>query len=252
MTDEQGKLLNWLRHFGANEGQVGYVAENFSNPTAMAAFRAFRGNNLFGTQCLYLDCVPSHFICISVKEGHLVAYLTLIGFKRGFPNVGKLIEGMISSLGVKRDANYESLLAEAEKNDHFSEPWVDKVFIEGRPPIPPKPCGVNLLVMPFSKKPRYNEDSEGSVNYHDLNLFQNVNKEQHIADYTPPEPGVPGVDIFGRRIPVEEVSNRPVQVGKGVVFDEISGKYYAIEPGYLTYEDHRLQVESTYFVIGDV
>ncbi|HUU29883.1 MAG TPA: FapA family protein [archaeon] len=63
------------------------------------------------------------------------------------------------------------------------------------------------------------EDEYGKLDYKELNLIQNVKKGDKLAEYFPPEKGVEGCTIFGKKIPPKEGAHPPLPSGKNAQQD---------------------------------
>lgn len=129
-------------------------------------------------------------------------------------------------------------------------------ILHGEPPQKGKDEWVELMVLSTSQKPRYHKDEYGNINYHNLYLFENVQKDQLIALSRPAEPGSPGRSITGARIesPRGLPLDNPPAAGSNVRLEKESGtlRYYAQMPGRVSFEMNTISVSDQYVVSGDV
>ncbi len=75
---------------------------------------------------------------------------------------------------------------------------------------------------PFSRirQIHLQEDSRGSINYKDLNLFQNIEAGDVICDIIPPGDGTDGTDVLGHAVPAKKGNAPVIPQGKNTVLNE--------------------------------
>lgn len=111
---------------------------------------------------------------------------------------------------------------------------------------------IEFYVQPSSEEARYTKDASGRVNYHELNLIENVAAEQQVACLLPPKPGVAGSTVLGEVLPSKSGEPAKVRAGKGVRTDAGGETFVAEIPGRLVYEDDCLEISQEFEVKGDV
>lgn len=246
------QIKSWLRTRGlskeSEEMLDSYIREPKNSRNLNLMVEAFKANH----HVVYMECFPSHFICISVDSQKLNGFISLIGFQSELFKVRTMLEGAISSLGMQVEMVDQDKMARLEKENFLEKPMLQEVLLEGIAAQPAKPAEADLLVKPLTNNPEYNEKDDGSVDYTDLNLFENVVAEQHIADHIPATPGIPGRDIYGAMISAHQSVKDVTLCGSGVLYDENAQKYYAAKAGYVVLENGKLSVEDTYVVERNV
>ena len=129
-------------------------------------------------------------------------------------------------------------------------------ILHGEPPQKGKDEWVELMVLSTSSKPRYHKDEYGNINYHNLYLFENIQKDQLIAVSRPAEPGATGRSVMGTRIesPRGLPLDNPPAAGSNVRLEKEGGtlRYYAQIPGRVIFEMNTISVSDQYIVSGDV
>jgi len=129
-------------------------------------------------------------------------------------------------------------------------------ILHGEPPQKGKDEWVELVVLATSAKPRYHKDEYGNINYHNLYLFENVQKDQLVALSRPAEPGSPGRAVTGARIesPRGLPLANPPAAGTNVKLEKEDGvlRYYAQIPGRVSFELNTISVSDQYIIGGDV
>ncbi len=96
------------------------------------------------------------------------------------------------------------------------------------------------------------KETDGKVNFKELNLVQNVVEGQVLAKKNPPEEGQPGTTVTGTVLPAKDGSDVPLQVGKNVKLSEDKRTAMAEINGQVTILAGKLNVEPIYMVNGDV
>ena len=120
------------------------------------------------------------------------------------------------------------------------------VVAEGRPPVPGRDGGVECLLL--------KEVSEGDEalcrNLREVGGLMCVRRGTRVLRKIPPEPGMPGVDVFGREVSPPPVKDAELRYGEGLVME---GPYLVVTTdGVLTEEGGVLSVREEYVLSGDV
>ena len=137
-------------------------------------------------------------------------------------------------------------------NHIFSTPFT---ITEAKPAIQGKNAYIKFHVE-IHKKPKFLLNSELSqINYKELNLIENVSKDQLLAEKIEAIPSQEGSDLFGNKIYAEDGKDLHFEYvqGKGTYLDKKTKKLlYSSEEGQVIYGDGKLKVEPIYEVHGDV
>lgn len=99
-------------------------------------------------------------------------------------------------------------------------------------------------------KPAMSED--GSVDFHKLDMIENVSEGQLLATLTPADFGVPGVDVTGVPIKPRKVENRILKHGKNIHLSEDKLEMYSEVSGNVTLVNDTVFVSNLYEVPADV
>ena len=99
-------------------------------------------------------------------------------------------------------------------------------------------------------KPKMLED--GSVDFHELNLFSPVAKGDILAKLTPHVPGVNGTNIFGENVPTNSPKVKHLKYGRNIVISEDKTVLTSDVNGNVTFTDDTVFVADTYNVAADV
>ena len=96
------------------------------------------------------------------------------------------------------------------------------------------------------------ERSDGSVDYHDLGLIQNVNEGQLLAEKKPATDGVEGYDVFSTQLKPKQGRNVNLPVGMNTKVSEDGLSLRATKSGHVEYINGKITVEDTFTIKGDV
>lgn len=122
---------------------------------------------------------------------------------------------------------------------------------EGIPPKNGKNGEVKYLIdIKKDRRPIIMED--GTVNYKDMNLIENITKGQKLADLIPPIKGRSGRNLVGQEL--KAIDGRPAFIprGKNVVLSPDGQELFANIDGQLMYVDGKISVFPTYEVMANV
>ncbi|MDR1363963.1 MAG: FapA family protein, partial [Spirochaetaceae bacterium] len=93
---------------------------------------------------------------------------------------------------------------------------------------------------------------DGKVNFKELNIIQNVLKDEKLAKIHPSEKGEPGFTITGQLLPAQDGKNFPVNLGKNVRFSDDHNLILADINGQVIMINGKINVESVLTTDGSV
>lgn len=122
---------------------------------------------------------------------------------------------------------------------------------KGKKPTPAKDTQIEYKfdTKPLAK-PKLLED--GSVDFHELNIFTKVTKGQILAVLTPHEQGEPGYDIFGNSIEPNKPKISVLKYGKKITLSEDKCSIVSDVNGSVSLTNDTVFVSDTYDVPADV
>lgn len=101
-----------------------------------------------------------------------------------------------------------------------------------------------------TSKPKQLED--GSVDFHQLNIFTRVEKGDLLATLTPADFGTSGMDVYGNEIPPAKVKQLTLKASKNIALSEDKLSMYSETAGDVKLEGDNVYVSDTYYVPADV
>lgn len=93
---------------------------------------------------------------------------------------------------------------------------------------------------------------DGSVDFHDLDIIESVEKGKVLCSLVPPLPGVPGKTVVGSEIPAVEGKLATLPKGKNVEISEDEQQLIASIDGQVNYIDGKVNVFETYEISASV
>lgn len=99
-------------------------------------------------------------------------------------------------------------------------------------------------------RPSSRED--GTVDYKDLQLIQDVPQGAVIADIIPPTPMQKGCDVLGKALSGREGKAAAIKVGCNTVLSEDGTQLLAAQPGNLVWRNDHFEIEETLHIEGSV
>lgn len=99
-------------------------------------------------------------------------------------------------------------------------------------------------------KPKLLED--GSVDFHELNMFMSVKSGDLLAELIPAVLGEAGIDVFGNELPPPRVHTRALKYGRNISISEEKTRIYSEVDGDVKLENDTVFVSNTYYVAADI
>lgn len=127
----------------------------------------------------------------------------------------------------------------------------DIPIAKGKPMVPGKDAKIDYKfdTAPTSK-PKLLED--GTVDFHQLNVFIGVKKGDLLAELTPEVPGEAGMDVYGNVIKPPMLKNKYLKYGRNIQLSEDKTKLFSEVDGDVKLEGETVFVYNTYEVKADV
>lgn len=101
-----------------------------------------------------------------------------------------------------------------------------------------------------SLKPTLNEN--GTVDFHMLNIFNSVEKDQVLATLKPEKQGLSGIDVYGKLIPAKAVKKKTLKLGKNTYLSEDGLSLLSKTNGHVKLEGGRVWVSDIYEIKENV
>ena len=157
----------------------------------------------------------------------------------------------LSDLGVKHGVSYIAIDKWLQNRQYCT----DVLLAKGTPPIDGKDGYLDYkFALEKSARPALKED--GSVDFHQLDLLNNVSPGDILAVKAPEREGKYGTDVTGAIIPPAKAVPLTLKYGKNfgknVDLSEDGNVLTAASPGHVDLEQGRVTVHNIYMVRGDV
>lgn len=89
----------------------------------------------------------------------------------------------------------------------------------------------------------FRQDEKGKVNFKELDLYEDVAKDQVICELIPAVDGMPGMDIMGKELPFVPGKVLSLKNGKNTIISENGQLLLAAVDGYVSYKQDQYNVE---------
>lgn len=122
---------------------------------------------------------------------------------------------------------------------------------KGQPPVEGTDASItyHFETRPLAK-PKMNED--GTVDFHELNIFTRVEQGQLLATLTPEVQGTEGYDVCGRKILPAKVKKLKLKYGKNIYLSEDGLQMFSGVSGDVRLDRDTVEVSNSYTVSADV
>ena len=193
------------------------------------------------------------FLSIKVSDDHMKVYLTVKPVAQGDSDINsddvlKILQSKNVSFGIKEEVTKNTLdKVKQEKNS------MENVLIaEGNQAINGEDGRLEFLFN-INKKIKPHEGAHGKVDFHELSMVENVEKEQPLVKLIDSTPGTPGKNVYGKT--VNPVHGKPciLPIGENTkVSDKDTKLLVSGIDGIVKYAGGVVSVKSCYAVEKDV
>jgi len=139
----------------------------------------------------------------------------------------------------------EAVIAGIVSERVFNE-WV--TVAHGKEPLPGIDGTITLLFSVEDSERRIKEDKQGTINLRELNLIQNVKKDDRLCDIQAAQRGTPGINVYGKAVLTKDGKSPRIPKGENVVLSEDSSKLLAAIDGMVTWDGANIHVQPLYVV----
>ncbi|RKD34762.1 hypothetical protein BET03_01105 [Thermohalobacter berrensis] len=174
------------------------------------------------------------------------AYMTLIppedGEDLSYDNALKIVEQKI-----KFGINYNHMKDIINKKQYYKR----TLIAEGKLPIDGKDGYIKYF---FDTEKKYipKELEDGSVDFKNLQLINNVKKGDILAEIVPPTEGDAGYTVTGKVLKHKKGKSKKVKLGKNVEYSEDGNKVISLIDGEVILKNGRVHVEKIHKINEDV
>ena len=127
----------------------------------------------------------------------------------------------------------------------------DILIAKGIPPVQGKDAKIKYFFNTnLNLKPKRNED--GTVDYHQLNTINHVEKGQCLARIEKEVPGSNGKNVFGKDVPPRPVKSQKFSYSNNIALSEDGTEIYSMVTGHVNLVKDKVFVADVYEVPADV
>ncbi|MDA3957841.1 FapA family protein [Oceanispirochaeta sp.] len=143
----------------------------------------------------------------------------------------------------------EEALIGFEDHPVYNRPYL---IAKGEPPVNGRNASISYLFEQDQSQIKLKHKRDGSVDFKELNLIQNVVKGQPLARKIPPEAGKDGRTVYGKYIPAKDGSDIQIGLGKNVSITDNGKTVIATSSGQVLLLKGKVTVETVLVIPGDV
>ncbi len=190
---------------------------------------------------------------LSVAEDHMAVLLKWRVRERQVDSVAEKIREDIAALGVAQVPSVEEL-AKRLRDAGSEGQMVTITLVEGKWPVTPRDGSVEWAQDFFSGGFAV-DDKTGAIDYWRRAEQRGVKQGQLLVTAVTAKQGEPGIDVFGRKVPVRRARRARVRRGPNVRVEEQGDdvlRFYAAAAGRLRWSSDLLAVDPVYTIPGNV
>lgn len=182
-------------------------------------------------------------------NNHIYAYISFRNFKGIEPAIENIqcVHKILQEMGIKA-INLEAIKEMFEK----AIPRKEYLVASGTPAIDGRDAEMLYYFISDKSAPLFRENENGKVNYRELELIENVEAGQLLAEIIPASEGSPGFDVFGKPVKQKSGKKEKLKVGKNVTLSEDGLQAFAASGGYVFMVGDKIEIEQVLKVSGDV
>ncbi|MCR5829400.1 MAG: FapA family protein [Lachnospiraceae bacterium] len=195
----------------------------------------------------------SKCINVSISEDQMQAYIYISSQPDEEGNViadsitPESLRDFLTSHGIKAGIDKE-LIQQIVINKLYDR---RHLIAEGKPAVNGTDGSFKLLFKTeIDNKPKVLED--GSVDYHNIDLYEPVHKGMKIAEYTPSTPGHFGYNITGAVLNCNNGRELSPLKGTGFTISDDKKSYYASLDGKIEFKNDTITVTNVLDISGDI
>ncbi|WP_168203406.1 FapA family protein [Oceanispirochaeta crateris] len=143
----------------------------------------------------------------------------------------------------------EEALTSFEDHPVYNKPYL---IAKAEPPVNGRNASISYLFEQDASHVKLKQKSDGSVDFKELNLIQNVVKGQPLARKIPPEAGKDGRTVYGKYIPAKDGTDLQIGLGKNVSITDNGKTVIATASGQVLLLKGKVTVETVLVIPGDV
>lgn len=188
-------------------------------------------------------------IRVLIADNALEAYMTIAPPQNGgaVPTLGTL-EAALADCGVCFNINREKLEA-LETEPVYNR---DILIAGGFAPVNGVDGTATFNIETGKKDIKLTENEDGTVNFYDLGIVENVVQGQVLCSITLPTEGMPGMSVTGKELPQRSGCPVPSYVGKNTELNEDGTAILAKKDGPVEFDGRKITVKEVFYIEGDV
>lgn len=191
------------------------------------------------------------YVKVSFSNDKSAAYLAFNTFDEQFACTAEQLEGFLRTQGITYGIKMEELIKLASQPELYQTETIE--VARGTAPVPGIDGYIHYAIAIDSENRGPLQAEDGSVDYKEILRLNNALRGQLIAEKVDPQPGEPGIDVAGERIPYKPGKEARFKLGKNIVLNPEQTAIYAAIDGVVSRTDNdKINVFPVYEVNGDI
>ena len=188
-------------------------------------------------------------IHISIADNGLRAYLNMEPPRNGgaAPAMDEL-KAALSEHNISFHVDFEKLKS-LEANPIYNQ---DIIIANGLAPVDGVDGTATFRIRTVKSGLRPKSNENGTVDYHDLDIVENVKEGQILCTITLPTEGTPGITVQGKALPQRKGRPIPSYLGRNTEFNEDGTAILSKIDGQVEFNGNKINVDETFYVKENV
>ncbi|NCC26258.1 MAG: DUF342 domain-containing protein, partial [Deltaproteobacteria bacterium] len=170
----------------------------------------------------------------------------------GEPTTPDHFRRLLEGFGVTASLQEEALEQALEQAGNSGSPVEEVVLARGVLPRNGRHGAFKPEIVSAADSSPGQETDDGRIDYRARGRIRSVRPGDLLGRLIPPEPGVPGLDVFGDLVPAKDGKPFKLTAGENVEVSEDGTEYTSTSEGMVFFVGHTLKVSEVFEINGDV
>lgn len=181
---------------------------------------------------VFLDCAPGH------GDGKKLS--------------AELVQSELMRRGIKHGLKQEAIEQAVDAANQMQSRQTQVMIVEGTPPREGTPGKAEYTFDPEKKDYDFKILDDGRIDYKNTSNIIMAEKDDLLATIVDPQPGAPGIDVYGNQVAAESGTKATLTAGTGVRVSDDGMRFFSEINGSVMLNGSVIEVVNTYVVEGDV
>ncbi len=170
----------------------------------------------------------------------------------GTPTTPDHYRKALEAMKIKAPLQEQSLLNAIERADRRNKPLDDVILAQGVSPTAGRDGLFKPVITSTLSAGHGQETANGKMDYRARDMIRSVQTGDLLGHLIPPQPGIPGRDVFDAPIPAQNGRPFRLKTGESVRTSEDGSEFFANTDGMVLFVGNTLKVTKVFHITGDV